>query len=219
MNKIQKAGGYATLVTGVQFAAILVIAFGVLGPLGVTGPDTPADKVLAVAAKSPTPFLIQNLITMLFSITVVLSALALRERLQAGAPNRMRIAVIAASVGSALFLASGIISFGGDPPIVAANDLAAFRILNAVTQGLLTSAIFATGWTLLLWGWAGLSTKGLPTVLNYILLVSGVVAVLAFVIPIFGLVGVAINVVWAFWLGYVLLTKPVTMDPLPKPMK
>jgi hypothetical protein len=217
MNNMQKVGGYSALVTGLQFVAILVIAFGVLGPQGVT-PDAPPDKVLAVAAKSITPFLIENLVTMLFSITIVLGALALRERLQAGAPNRMRVAVIAASVGSALFLASGITSFSGFPPIVAANDLPAFRILNAVTQGLVNAGIFAYGWTALLWGWAGLSTKGLPAVLNYVLLLAGVVAVLAFAIPIFGLLGVVINVIWAFWLAYVLLTQPATMAAQPKAM-
>src|SRR6266498_2563389 len=89
---MQKAGGYAALVTGLQFAAILVLQFGILAPQGITGPDTPADKVLAVAARSITPFQIEFLITMLFSITLVLGALALRERLQVGAPNRMRIA-------------------------------------------------------------------------------------------------------------------------------
>ena len=217
MNNMQKVGGYAALVTGVQFVAILVIQFGILAPQGVSGPDTPPGTVLAVAANSPTPFLILNLVVALFSITLVLGALAVRERLQAGAPNRMRVAVIAASIGSALFLATGITSFGGFPPIVAANDLAAFRILNAVTQGLINAAIFAYGWTGLLWGWAGLSTKGLPAVLCYILLLAGVVSVLAFVIPILGLLVVVINVVWAFWLGYVLLTQPATMAAQPKP--
>ena len=213
---MQKVGGYNGLVIGVQFIVILVIAFGILGPQGVT-PGTPPDQILAVAAQSATPFLIQNLVVASFSVTVVLGALALRERLQAGAPNRMRVAVIAASVASALFLAAGIIPFRGLPAIVAANDLAAFRVLEAVTQGLLTSGIFATGWTLLLWGWAGLSTKGLPTVLNYILLLAGVAALLAFAIPIFGLLAVVINVVWAFWLGYVLLAQPVTMGMQSKP--
>ena len=205
MNTMQKIGGYAALVTGVQFLAILVIQFAVLAPLGVAGPTTPPEKVLAVAANSAAPFLILNLITALFSITLLLGALAVRERLQAAAPDRMRLAVIAASIGSALFLASGITSFTGFPPIVAANDASAFRTLDAVTNGLIVSAIFAFGWVALLWGSAGLSTKGLPTGLNYVLLLAGAIAVLAFIVPIFGLLGVVINVVWAFWLGYVLL--------------
>ena len=194
MNNLQKVGGYAALVTGVQFVAILVIQIGVLAPLGVAAPTTPPDNVLAVAANSAAPFLILNLITALFSITLLLGALAVRERLQAAAPDRMRLAVIAASIGSALFLASGITSFTGFPPIVAANDASAFRTLDAVTNGLIVSAIFAFGWVALLWGSAGLSTKGLPTGLNYVLLLAGAIAVLAFIIPIFGFLGVVINV-------------------------
>ena len=197
-------------------AFTIVIELGVLMPQGLGEMDLPADKVLAVAVKSNSPFLIEYLIAVMLGITLVLSAQALRERLQAGAPNRMRIAVIAASVGSALFIAAGITSFSGFPAIVAANDLAAYRILGAVIQGLLSAAIFAYGWTTLLWGWAGLSTKGVPAVLSYVLLLAGVFAILAFVIHILEPLGVVINVVWAFWLGYVLLTQPATMAAPPK---
>jgi hypothetical protein len=215
MYSMQKVGGYAALVTGVQFLAILVIQFAILAPLGVAGPDTPPDKVLAVVtANSTTPFLALDLNTAAFGITLILGALAVRERLQAGAPNRMRLAVIAASIGSALFLASGITSFTGFPAIVVANDASAFRTLTAATNGLILAAIFAFGWVAVLWGWAGLSTKGLPTGLNYVLLVAGVIAVLAFIIPIFGLLGVVVNVIWAFWLGYVLLQPAPMMSSM-----
>ena len=205
MNNMQKIGGYAALVTGVQFLAILVIQFGVLAPLGVTGPTTPADQVLAAATSSTAPFLTLNLITALFSLTLLLGALAVRERLQAGAPTRMRLALIGASIGSAMFLASGIVSFTGFPAVVAANDGSAFRSFDAITTGLTVAGIFAFGWTAFLWASAGLSTKGLPTALNYVLILAGVMAVLTFLIPIFGLLGVVVNVIWAFWLGVVLL--------------
>src|SRR5436309_15928184 len=106
MNALQRTGGYAALVTGVLFVAILVIQFAILAPLGVAGPDTPPEKVLAVVtANSTAPFLALDLITTLFGVTLMLGALAVRERLRAGAPDRMRLAVIAASIGSALFLA------------------------------------------------------------------------------------------------------------------
>jgi hypothetical protein len=205
MSSLQRVGGYAALVTGAQFVAILVILFAVLAPLGVTGPGTPPETVLKVATNSTTPFLILNLIEALFSITFLLGALAVRERLQANASNRMRIAVIAASIGSALFLAGNLIAFTGFPAIVAANDASALRALDVVVNGLIVAGVFAFGWMMLLWGWAGISTKGLPTGLNYVLLLAGGIAVLAFLIPVFGLLGVIINVVWAFWLGYVLL--------------
>ena len=163
------------------------------------------NDFLVVMANHPTPFCIRYLVNGLFSITLLLCSLALRERLKAGAPNRMRIAVIAASVASPLFLASFMILFIGLPDIVAANDLASYLILNAVTQGLLSSAVFAYAWATLLFGWAGLSTKELPSGLSYVLLLAGVFDIIGIGMMIFGPMG---NVVWAFWLGYVLLNTP-----------
>src|SRR5262249_41785302 len=123
----------------------------------------------------------------------------------------MRLAVIAAAMASALFLANGSITFGGLPLIVAANDPTALRAFQAVADGLVQAGIFAAGWAGIVQGWAGLSTKGLPALLSYLLLLAGVPAILAFVIPIFGLLVVVLNVVWTFWLGMVLLTQPASL--------
>jgi hypothetical protein len=216
MSTMQKLGGYASLLTGLLFVAILVIQFAVLAPQG-EGPTAPAEVSLGVATRLTSVYLIQDLFSVGFAITLVLGALAVRERLWTGAPNRMRLAVIAASIAGALFLANGVISFGALPGIVAANDVNGYRLIGIVVTGLLYAAIFAFGGTALLWGWAGLSTKGLPTVLNYVLLLAGVVSVLAFVIPILGLLGLFVNVVWALWLGYVLLMQPAPMMTQAKP--
>jgi hypothetical protein len=220
MKGIQKIGGYAAVIQGLAFVALLLFIFGFEIPQGL-GPGADTAKELAVAARSVIPFLIPNLIVMLLSITIILNTLALRERMQDGAPNRMRLAVLAASISSALFLANGVMSFTGYPPIVALPDTAAavsaVRALDAVTNGLLLAAIFAAGLNLLLIGWAALSTKGLPALLSYLLLLAGVVAVLSFAVSIFGLVGPVLNVVFSLWLGYVLLTQPATMAAPPKP--
>jgi hypothetical protein len=215
MSNIQKSGGYASMVTGIVFVAILVIQFGVLGPQGES-PTAPPEVSLAVATRLTSVYLLNALFNVVFAVTLIVGALAVRERLGAGAPNRMRLAVIAASIASALFLANGIITFAALPGLVAANDVNGYRLVGSVVSGLLYAAIFAFGGTALLWGWAGLSTQGLPTVLNYVLLLAGVAAVLAFAIPILGLLGVFVNVVWAFWLGYVLLRQPATMAAPPK---
>ena len=211
MNNMQRLGGYASLLTSFAFFAILVIDFAILAPQGFTGPDTPLDLVMALAANSSVPFRLLDLMTMLFSVTLVLSALAVRERLSDGAPNRMRLAVIAASIASALFIAVSAIDFSSTPSIAAAGDLSAFRASTAITDGMLNGGIFALGWTTLLWGWAGLGTKGLPAMLCYVLLLTGILGVLAFVITILGILVVALNVVWGFWLGYVLVMRPKLM--------
>jgi len=203
MKGFQKIGGCAAVIQGLAFVALLLIIFGFEIPQGL-GPGADTAKEIAVAASSPTPFLITNLLVMLFSITIILITLALRERMQDGAPNQMRLAVLAASISSALFLANGVVSFTGYPPIVALPDTAAvsaYRGLSAVTNGLLLAAIFAAGLNLRLIGWAALSTKGLPAQLSYLLVLAGVVAVLSFVVSIFGLVGPVLNVVFSLWLG------------------
>ncbi len=214
MKGFQKVGGYAAVIQGLGFVALLLVIFGFELPQGL-GPGADPAKVVAVEASSPTPFYFLNLLLMLFGITLILLVLALRDRMQDGAPHRMRLAVIAASICSALFLANGVMSFTGYPPIVALPDTAAAvsaqRSLNAVTNGLLLAGIFAAGWSNLMWGWAALSTKALPTWLIYLTLLAGVVAVLTFVVPILGLVGPVLNVVWSLWLGYVLLREPAPM--------
>lgn len=217
MKDLQKVGGYAAIAQGLGFVALLIILFTVFVPKGLTPPVDPA-KEIAAAAGSPAPFLIINLIVVLFSITIILVTLALNDRLQAGAPTRMRLAVIAATIGGALFLANGIISFTGYPPLVLtlsltdnAAAIATVRALDAVVEGLLSAAIFAYGASALLWGWGALSTKGLPMPLSYFVLLAGGVAVLSFVVPPFGLIGPVINVVWSLWLGWVLLRQPSPM--------
>ena len=213
MKNMQRLGGYASLLTGLGFFGIMVIDFAILAPQGFAGPDTPAEEVMALAAKSATPFQLLDFITMLFSITFILAALAVRERLGDSAPNQMLMALIAASIASALFIAIGAIDFNSTPSIAAANDVSAFRASIAITDGMLNGAIFALGWMLLLWAWAGLATKGLPVMLCYLLLLTGFAAILAFVIPILGLLVIVLNAVWGFWLGYVLLRQPKMEKP------
>jgi len=216
MNSIQKVGGYAAIVAGVQYVVILMFVFGMLVPYPGLHTDTSRlvdeDKNTIVAmANSPTPLLIQSLITALFSITLLLVALALREHLQNGAPNRMRIAVIVASVTSALGLASCMIAVTGFPLIAAANDLVAFRILSHVTRGLWSASVFACGWMIFLCGWAGLSTKKLPLGLSCVLLLAGMFSIQGVFVVIFETLSLVLNVVWTFWLGYVLIKPPATL--------
>jgi hypothetical protein len=215
MKGFQKIGGYAALLQGLMFVVILGIQFAVLAPQGLAGGNVDPAKAVAFGASSPTPFLILNLILVVFSITILLVVLALYERLQAGAPNRMRLAVLAAVVASALFLANGLTSFAGFPRIVSLPDtaaaIAAFRAVDAVTNGLLQGAVFAAGWQSLLIGWAALSTKGLPALLSYLLVLAGVLGIAGVFVSILGLLGLVVNVVWGLWLGYVLLTQPATM--------
>jgi len=237
MNKIQKVGGYATLVLGVQYLVLAVLMSGGLNDFFSDGNrntymirqtmiealseaelQSLEEKGLSVEIDdfyfSPTKNRIEHVIGMLFAITFLLSALALRERLHADAPNRIQIATMATSVGSTLFLAYAIISLIGLPGVFFIKDISALRMLTMVTYGLSHAAIFAYGWTTFLWGWAGLSTKKLPSGLCYALLLAGLFAILIGFIDrnpvMFDPLAMAVNMVWAVWLGYLLLSREST---------
>lgn len=205
---MQRLGGYASLLTGLAFIAILVIDFAILAPQGFAGPGTSPELVLALVNKSAVPFQLLDVFSVLGSVTLLLSALAVQERLRAGAPNQMRLAVIAASIASALILLLSAADFSSTPIIAGTQNATILQASLALTDGMLNGGIFALGWMLFLWGWAGLDTKGLPKLLCYVLLLTGILGIVAFVITILGILVVILNVIWGFWLGYVLLRQP-----------
>jgi hypothetical protein len=210
---MQKWGGLAALLQAVMFASLLIIIPG----LGVSL-DLFTDAAKVQAAFQSPGYAALNTILLLFSLTVLLVAMGLRDRLQEGAPNRSRLLVMAASIASAMFLLNGMIGFGGGATLakLAGQDLALakglFTPVNAVLDGLAASFIFMTGWVEALAGWAALTTKKLPQALGWLLVVAGVVSILSVLLPFAGVdlqilgavLPVVLNLVWSLWLGVVL---------------
>jgi hypothetical protein len=212
MNNIQKLGAYTSLVQGIAFVVLFVWALVLLPGLGIGIADVnnPA-KLLPVA--STFIFQMGNWLTILFSITVILVALAAYERLQAGSPWALRLAVSAAVVASALFLANGAI--GASTVDLTALDVqnkaaaeAAFYAVNTVLNGLLNGAVIAASISALLWGWAARRQKNLPTLLAYFVMLAGVVGFVQIVVAPFVLLLFVLNIAWSLWLGIVLLQTP-----------
>ena len=223
MKSLQKIGGLGALLFGVSFV-LLIVSNAVIQPsLGINGPAdgiNPA-KVLPLAST----FKILFSIPILFAIGVSLTALALNERLQERAPALLRIATASGLGGAVLFLGAGMFAFIALPELAsvysqnsAGVTTADLALADGVDTGLLTAAIFASGWWVLLASWAALQ-EGLPKILNYLGLLFGAMSILAFAIPPFSIIGAFVGIVWAFWLGYVLLTQPATMAAQGKPMK
>ena len=219
MKGLQKIGAIGALLLGVSFV-LLILGDAVIEPgLGL---NSPADginpaKVFPVVATLRLVFSIP----ILFGVATSLTALALDERLQARAPAVMRISTAAGLIAASLFLAAGIFSFVGLPELAgvyadnpASVTPAVFAVADAVATGLLTAAVFASGWWVLLASWAALR-GGLPKILNYVGLLFGAVSILAFVIPPFLAVGGFVGLVWAFWTGIALLREPAGMAASP----
>jgi hypothetical protein len=205
--KLQKIGGFGSIASALVSAIWLVILLLVVPRLGLVGPSDWIDPVKGIAAQSASPitFFLFNLEYIFFSIAFILIVLALRERMQASAPNLMRIAVIGVSISCALWLAAGLIDIVGNPSIVSAKDVSAYRAVTGVYLGLSIAGDHAVGWVLLLIGWAALKTRGLPRILSYLSVLVGIIMILEFAVQPLMLVSLFFGIVWGLWLGVVLL--------------
>ena len=212
--KLQKLGGYSSLMfvlLEVLFVLMIIVYPGLPGTLQITDLSDPA-KLLAAQTASPIVF--RNLFfgihlyVILVSIFVLLLALSLQERMKAGAPNLMRISVIAVTICSGLMIASAILGNVAHTAMASAQDASAYRALLVTIDGLNSARIHALGWGVLLIGWAGVRTRALPRILGCILLVCGILMIFKFITSRFSTVSDLLNTIGFLWLGIFLLRKP-----------
>jgi hypothetical protein len=212
MKGLQKAGGIGALVHGLIWPTTLLYFFVVLPAYGFIGPydlNNPA-KVLSVVPNAPILSLF-NASDALLAFTLLLVVLALHDRLHAGSSGLVRIATTSGLLATLLFFASGMVRF------IAVSELAsiyphnqtgaaaAYLAANAILSGLISAATFTYGGWALLASWAALRTGGLPRGLNYLgLLLGGASILLSFIYAV-GALATVVAVVWALWLGLVLL--------------
>jgi hypothetical protein len=148
-----------------------------------------------------------------FSVFLVVLALALYDRLKAGSPAMAQTATVFGLIWAGLVIASGMIFiigidnvvdlYGQDPAQAATVWLA----IDSVFDGLGGGVELVGGLWILLVSWAALRAGELPRALNYLGVVIGVVGIFT-VVPalevltdIFGLS----QIVWFVWLGIVML--------------
>jgi hypothetical protein len=204
--KLQKTGGVASVANGIMSVIFLVILLVVFPRLGI-GPDDWMDAVKCnqAFAASPITFFSLDIVYILMGIASLLTILALRERMEAGAPTLTQVALIATSIACGLWLAAALVSHVCRFPIASAGDASAFRAAQSVFLGLSTGGDHAYGWSFLLIGWAALSTAKLPRMLGYLIVLVGLIFVLDFLAMPLGIVGLGLLVILSLWLGIVLL--------------
>lgn len=209
--KLQKFGGYAAI-----SLACVSIVFIAASSAALSGPDE-ADETLGMMAAyqaSPIAFQILYLTIALSGIFTLLIVLALQERMQSNAPNLMRVAVIAASVASALLLTAASTGFLRNSTLAASKDTSAYRALLVVWDSLTFSANRTMGFVFLLVGWAAISAHALPRILSYILLLYGIEGIVEIfmqgIMPTIGLILwwalTLLRIIISIWLGAVLLS-------------
>jgi hypothetical protein len=149
-----------------------------------------------------------------WGILLVVLALALHDRLKAGAPAVAQIATAIGLIWAGLVIASGLVAtlgirvvgelYGTD----AGQAGAVWAPVEAVVGGLGGGAgeILGGVWLLLI-GWAALRARELPRALSFLgigLGVAGILTVVPPLAPVAALYGLGL-IAWFVWLGIVML--------------
>jgi hypothetical protein len=211
--KLQKLGGWTAIglvCVSITSAALLSRIGPQIGPADFAAISIDPVKMAAAYAALPGVFNALLPFSILRGICALLIALALRERMQAGAPVLMRLSVIAASACAAMLSIVAIAAMLGHASFAGSVDMSAYRAFLVMLNGINATAINAFGWELLIVGWAALSTRALPRILSCFIFAAGIAHFIqfAFVHP----SAMAARGVFAgismIWLAVVLLRNP-----------
>ena len=211
MKTLQKFGALAALYLAVAYLSGMVIFIAVLDYPSLTNP---AQKVALLVEMPMVIFATNLLMYVFFGVVLIVLALALHDRLQAGAPALMQVATALGIIWAGALIASGMVANAGIAPVVAlyATDptqaALTWQSIEIVASGLGNGngEILGGLWTLLL-SVAALRAGALPKGMNLLGLAAGAVGILS-LIPgltdmLTGIFGLS-QLIWYVGLGIVL---------------
>jgi hypothetical protein len=212
MRDSQRAGGVAALIGAATVVIGLVMFVAVLSDYASGDPE-PAESV-AFLVDNHTAIFIWNLITLIvFSVALVVVALALNRRLNASPSLLAQTATAFGIIWAGLLIAAGMITSIGFQTVV---DLYATNATQAETVWLAVDSvgnglsggmeIVGPIWVLLI-SVAALGTEALPKVLNYLgilIAAAGLVTIIPALEAVGAIFGLGL-IVWFTWLGIVML--------------
>ena len=219
MKNLQRSGGLAALYLAVAYLVGLVLFIVVLDYVNITDA---AQKVALIVENQMVFFATNLLLYVFFGIFLVILALALYDRLKAGAPALMQVATVIGIIWAGSLVASGMISNAGLVPtatLYAVDPVQAaltWQGIEIVADGIGNGngEILGGVWILLV-SLAALRTGGLPKSLNVLGLLIGAVGIISLLpgltdlVALFGLS----QMVWYAGVGIVLLrSEPVAVD-------
>lgn len=211
MKTWQKSGGLAALYLAVAYLIGMAIFLVVLDYPSISDP---VQKVALLVEMPAVTFATNLLMYVFFGVGLTILALALYQRLQAGAPALMQVATALGIIWAGSLIASGMVANAGIAPAVAryAHDPAqaalAWQGIETVASGLGNGngEILGGLWVLLV-SLAALRTGGLPKGLNILGLLVGAMGIVSLIPGLTDLVGAfgLGQVIWFVWLAIVLL--------------
>lgn len=218
MKKLRRAGGIAALVAAAAYLTGFVLYFGILD---VSDYDGPNGQVQFLADNQQALHFGNIVIYIIFSIALVILALATHECLKARSSVLMPAATVFAMIWAGLVVASGMITNIGMATAIslAATDpdqaATVWLAVSTVQEGLGGGVEVVGGLWVLLMSWVALRYDEFPKALNYLGVIVGVAGSLT-VLPgadmltaVFGLG----QIPWFVWLGVVLLRRRSSADP------
>lgn len=222
MRDTNRTGGVAALVQAVFFLLIPVVFVLVLPRVGLPLADlSDPAKLLAFSTKNALLMWFDAAMVIAAAAIVVL-ALVLQDRLRDASPFAMRYAVIGASVGAALLVASGVCDIYDLSALSAAYHAggatatmatAAYGGVGTLTVGLSWAGLLAYGVSVLVTSWVALQAHTFAPALNYLGIAWGILAILsvfAYVSPtlfLASLIVPIVGLVWAAWMAWGMLAQ------------
>lgn len=208
---LQKTGGLAALYQAAAYIFGFWLFLGYLDPTGY-------ESKVAFLIETQTAQYIGNIVIYtLFGVFLVVLALALHERLKAGAEALMQTATVFGFIWAGLVIATGMIAVVGADAVINLNATdpdaatALLQSISTIQEGLGGGVEVVGGIWLLLLSVAAFRDAGLPKALNYLGILVGAAGTLTIIPPI-SEVGAAIfglgQIIWFLWVGIALLRVP-----------
>src|SRR5260370_10524308 len=162
MISLQRTAGAVALLQAAAFLATGVFGVAVLPTLGISGSEAFRDPARVLPVGNSPLLWLSHLPNIVFSLTLVIVALALADRLHRQTPMLTRLSVAAAVIASAAFLVLGLVRMVGIPELArlsaegqAAAGAAALGP-EIRTHRFPAAGVFSSGW------WARAAGSGAP---------------------------------------------------------
>jgi hypothetical protein len=200
--KLQRLGGYAAFASICAYLAVVLIFTLTLDHFGYLNDPVKMREAMSTASGSFFAGYLLMVVSYIFSLIL---ALALHERMQSSAPYLTRLLVIAAAAATVMQIAETVIFIRQATTIALTQDISAWKVFAAITDGFHFTAGHLCAWTVLLSGCAILRTRALSRALGWLLLITGILWLPRFAVPQLGFVPALLSCVGGIWTGIALL--------------
>jgi hypothetical protein len=145
-----------------------------------------------------------------WAVSLVMAFYALKERISEYAPRRMNLALLTAVVAAAMMVAVACIRASNrhyhimHPELSLEDNTTVLIVWTTLIAGLVATGLHFLGWSFVLIGWAGWTSRRLPRVLSALYLVVGVAALFVYLLPELEGFVLMFGVVVSIWQGIVL---------------